>query len=394
MGKNKNSKKTSVLPQELKDSEVVQPKMSTMRDALNYLNGVSQFEEPLEQVYSLTVGSPRALPTRCEPRKVMYMDELLACFDKFDAYLWPRIDEQDAKISKLYELMEGQMQIIAAFNSKFSDLDNLAVKLSERVESILSSMEDQVTIATTLNSDILDLQIQVKEMDRILKEKCTPLAHKNVEERMAALLKKESSFDEMATKIQKLEEEWISQPQVDVSRFDELSKAFEVQESALKKLKFKMQAYGKSEEYSQKLEGQAMRLGALEDQLEQIAILDDHSHKILKEHEAMLGAIQDELKEFAQVQVSLKSLDIDALAAPNFSYGKKPIDFKEEKPKPKNKMRQMWVRKMWVPCETLDLMRSREETSFTLNEKKYKPVKVWDFQERRVKKPPSLGVRG
>ena len=125
-----------------------------------------------------------------------------------------------------------------------------------------------------------------------------------------------------------------------------------------------------------------------------MAILDDHSYKLLKEHEVMLGSIQDELKEFAQVQASLKEFDVEALAAPSVSRGKKPIDFKEEKPKPKNKIKQIWVRKMWVPCGTLDLMRSREEASFTLDGKKFKPVKIWDFREGRVKKPPSLGVRG
>ena len=39
-----------------------------------------------------------------------------------------------------------------------------------------------------------------------------------------------------------------------------------------------MKAYGKSKKYSQKLDGQACRLNILEDQLEDMAVLDNRSH--------------------------------------------------------------------------------------------------------------------
>ena len=51
------------------------------------------------------------------------------------------MEEQDTKINKLYLLMEGEMPVNAALNSKFTDFSNLAMQLSNRVERILSSME-------------------------------------------------------------------------------------------------------------------------------------------------------------------------------------------------------------------------------------------------------------
>ena len=65
--------------------EIEEPRMNTVRDALNEMNGLGVIEKQWEQAYNPAGGSPSFSPTSREPRKVVYMEELLNCFDKFDA---------------------------------------------------------------------------------------------------------------------------------------------------------------------------------------------------------------------------------------------------------------------------------------------------------------------
>ena len=397
MGRSKKSKTTSVEKQEAKitelsegqvsrvstptSPEIEQPRMLTVGDTLNELNGLGAIEKKWEQAYNPAGGSLYFSPTSREPRKVVYMDELLNCLNKIDAAWRPIIEGQDAKIDQMGVFIESQLQINAAFNSKFIDLSNLAEKLSTSVDRILSNLEGQVSISATLRADINDLQVQAQALDRILKENGIPLSQRTMEEQLTAMMKKkEASFDEMAIRLHKLEEEWTSQPQVDRGQIDELTQAFEDHAHSLKELKAQMRSYGKSEDYSQKLDGHAMRMSILEEQLEKMAGFEKHSNRLIEENNAKLESIQGELRGIAQLQ-----------AAANSSRGKKPMEVNEGRPKPK-KIRQVWVRKAWVPCHTLDLMERKEDSSFLLDGKPFKWVKPCDFPARRVKKPPSLGV--
>ena len=62
-------------------------------------------------------------------------------------------------------------------------------------------MEGQVTITETLREDVIALQVQAQELDKILKEEYTPSSQKHLEEKLTTVIKKELSFDKMATKI-------------------------------------------------------------------------------------------------------------------------------------------------------------------------------------------------
>ena len=181
MGRSKKSKPTSVEKQEAKiteltevqlsrvstptSPEIEQPRMLTVGDTLNELNGLGAIEKKWEQAYNPAGGSLYFSPTSREPRKVVYMDELL---NKIDAAWRPIIEGQDAKVDQMGVFIESQLQLNVAFSSKFNDLPNLAGKLSTRMDRILSSMEGQVTITETFQSDIITLQLQVKELDNVI----------------------------------------------------------------------------------------------------------------------------------------------------------------------------------------------------------------------------------
>ena len=122
-----------------------------------------------------------------------------------------------------------------------------------------------------------------------------------------------------------------------------------------------------------------MRMGFLEEQLEKMAGFEDQSNGLIEENNAKFESIKDELRGLAQLQ-----------DAPSSSNGKKLMEFNEERPKPK-KVRQVWVRRAWVPRGALDSVKDDQETSFTLEGKRFKLVKTCGFLWK-VKKPPRLGV--
>ena len=87
---------------------------------------------------------------------------------------------------------------------------------------------------------------------------------------------------------------------------------------------------------------------------------------------------------------NLKALDVKAIVATSVSHGAKPKENHEERPKPK-KIRQVWVRKFWMPHGTFDSMKDDQETSFTWAGKWFKLVKPCAFLERKARKPPGWG---
>ena len=87
----------------------------------------------------------------------MYIDELLNCLNKVDAAWRPIIERRDAKIDQMGVVMESQLQLNAAFSSKFDALTDLTRRLSVGFDRILSNMEGQVSITATLRTDITDL---------------------------------------------------------------------------------------------------------------------------------------------------------------------------------------------------------------------------------------------
>ena len=110
-----------------------------------------------------------------------------------------------------------------------------------------------------------------------------------------------------------------------------------------------------------------------------MAGFENRSYRLIEKNNAKFESIKDELRGLAQLQ-----------DAPSNSHGKKLMKFNEERPKPK-KIRQLWVRRVWVPRGTLDSVKDDQSTSFTLEEKWFKLVKTCGFPQK-VKKPLRLEV--
>ena len=154
----------------------------------------------------------------------MYIDELLNCLNKVDAAWRPIIEGRDAKIDQMGVFMESQLQLNAAFSSKFDALTDLAGRLSAGFDRIFSNIEGQVSIIATLRPDITNLQVQVNELDKLLKGDGTSLSWGNVEEKLEKVLTKDKFFKEMGMRLKNLKDEWVSKLQVERARCTKLAK--------------------------------------------------------------------------------------------------------------------------------------------------------------------------